>query len=158
MTLLVRGGLASRQAAKIAVKELDPEFSDGSGMRRWLASRRVAELSEQEDWPSASTGALWRRFRVEALSERERAWRCYSENFDISKLHDGESWDGALVRLEPDLDDGGTWLTGPDFRKVGWLENSIEVEPNSVVYAEVHVDESEVHVRRVGPDTRAGVV
>ena len=86
MTLLVRGGLASRQAAKIAVKELDPEFSDGSGMRRWLASRRVAELSEQEDWPSASTGALWRRFRVEALSERERAWRCYSENFDISQI------------------------------------------------------------------------
>lgn len=158
MTRLVRGGLASREAAKIAVKELDPDFFDGSGMRRWLASRRVAELSEQEDWPSASTGALWRRFRCEALSDSEPAWRCYSESFDISRLHDGESWNDALVRLEPDLDDGGTWLTGPDFRKIGWLENSIEVEPNSVVYAEVHVDESEVQVRRVGPDTQAGVV
>ena len=158
MTLLVRGGLASREAAQVVVNELDPEFFDGTGMRRWLASRIVAELSEQEDWPSTSTGALWRRFRGEALRNRERAWRSYSESFEISVLDDAESWDGALVRLEPDLEDGGTWLTGPDFRKIGWLEESIEVEPDSVVYAEIDSDKSEAHVRRIGPDTRAGML
>ena len=158
MTLLIRGGLASREAAQTVVNELHPEFLDGSGMRRWLASKIVAELSEQEDWPSASTGVLWRRFRGEALRNRERVWRSYSENFEISELDDAESWDGALVRLEPDLEGGGTWLTGPDFRKIGRLEESIEVGLNSVVYAEVDSDARVAHVRRIGPDMRTGIV
>ena len=158
MSLLVRGGLASREAAQAVVNELDPEFFDGSGLRRWLASRIVAELSEQEDWPSATTASLWRRFRNEVLSGRDRAWRSYSESFEISKLDDPELWDGALVRLEPDPANGGTWLTGPDFRKIGWLEDAIEVGLDTVAYAEVDVHDWRAHVRRVGPDRRPGMV
>ena len=157
MTLLVRGGLASREAAQTVVNQLDPEFLDGSGMRRWLANRVVAELSERDEWPSASTTALWRRFRNEVLRNRERAWGIHSESFEISEMYDAELRDGALVRLEPNLIDGGTWLTAPDFRKIGRLEHAVEVGSDSVVYAEVHADEGEAHVRRIGPDTRAGM-
>ena len=49
MTLLVRGGLASREAAQIVVNELEPKFVDGNRMRRWLANRIVADLSRRED-------------------------------------------------------------------------------------------------------------
>ena len=61
MTLLVRGGLASREAAHAVVRELDPEFFDGTGMRLWLASDVVEDLSSRDDWPSESTAWLWRR-------------------------------------------------------------------------------------------------
>ncbi|MYA27812.1 MAG: DEAD/DEAH box helicase [Nitrospira sp. SB0666_bin_27] len=158
MTLLIRGGLASREAAQTVVNALEPEFLDGSGMRLWLSSRIVAEWSEREDWPTASTRVLWRRFRGEALRNKERAWRSYSENFEISELDDAELRDGALVRLEPDLEGGGTWLRGPDFRKIGRLEESIEARPDSVVYAEVYPGARVARVRRIGPDIRAGMV
>ncbi|MCY4320539.1 MAG: DEAD/DEAH box helicase [Alphaproteobacteria bacterium] len=107
MTLLVRGGLASREAAQAVVKELDPEFFDGRGMRRWLASDVVASLSLCEDWPSESTAWLWHRFRSEALSNKERAWHKSTEGFQISEIHYPAVQDRALVRVEPDPDGGG---------------------------------------------------
>ena len=153
MTLLVRGGLASREAAQAVVRELDPEFFDGSGMRRWLASDVVADLSLREDWPSESTAWLWHRFRNEALSNRERAWHKSTESIEISEIHDPAVRDRALVRVEPDRDEGGTWLTGPDLRRIGWLNEVIEELPNSVTYAEIDLRKSEAVVHRIGPET-----
>ena len=135
------------------MNELDPEFFNGSGMRRWLISDEVEELSLEEDWPSESTASLWRRFRSEALSNRERAWHRSMESFEISQRHDPELRDGDLVRVEPDLDEGGTWLTAPDFRRVGWMDEVVEDLPGSVTYAEIDVTEREATVYRVGPET-----
>ena len=156
MTLLVRGGFASREAARKVVDELKPEFFTSSSMRQWLASKIVAELSLREDWPSSSTVSLWRRFRYEVLSGRERAWQKSSESFDISEMYSPTPPDCALVRVEPDLDGGATWLVGPDFRTVGRLEEAIDVQPNSVTYAELDLGQKKAHVRRIGPDTGVG--
>ena len=152
MTLLVRAGLASREAALSVVNELEPEFSTGAGMRGWLASNVVGELSMRENWPSRSTAILWRRFRDEVLSNRERAWRNSSASFDIFEVYDRALPDCGLVRLEQDDVNGGTWLTGSDFRKVGWLEEAIDVLPRAVTYAELDLRETRAHVRRIGPD------
>ena len=156
MTLLVRGGLASREAAQIVVYELEPEFFDGDGMRRWLTSDDVAELSEREDWPSVTSASLWRRFRSEVLSVKEQAWRNYSEEFDISELYNLALPNCSLIRLEPDLFDGGTLLTGPDFRKVGRLDEAIDIVPNSVVFGELDLRVRKVRVQRIGPDIQVG--
>lgn len=153
MSLLVRGGLASREAAQLVVGELDPEFFDGRVMRRWLGSAIVADLSLQDNWPSESTAWLWKRFRNEVLSNRERAWRKSTESFGISEMHDATVQDRALVRVEPDPAEGGTWLTSPDLRKVGWLNEVVEVLPDSVVYAEMNLREGEALVHRLGPET-----
>lgn len=153
MALLVRGGLASREAAQAVVGELDPEFFDGSGMRQWLASDVIAGLSLREDWPSESTAWLWKRFRSEALSNRERAWRKSTESFEISEMHDPTVHDRALVRVEPDPAAGGTWLTGPDMRRVGWMNEVIEDLPESVIHAEMNLRENKALVHRVGPET-----
>ncbi len=153
MTLLVRGGLTSREAALAVVRELDPEFFDGSGMRQWLASNVVAGLSLREDWPSESTARLWHRFRAEALSDRERAWHKSTEGFQISELYHQAVQDRALVRIEPNPDEGGTLLAGPDLRRVGWLNEVIEELPSSVTYAEIDLREGEALVHRIGPGT-----
>ena len=153
MTLLVRGGLASREAAQTVVNELDPVFLNGNGMRRWLASDIVEDLSMEADWPSESTASLWRRFRSEALSNRERAWHKSRESFEISERFDPALQDGDIVRVEPDIAEGGTWLTAPDFQRVGWLNEVVEDLPGSVTYAEVDLRESEAIVHRVGPET-----
>lgn len=158
MTLLVRGGLASREAAQIVVNELEPKFVDGNRMRRWLANRIVADLSRREDWPSAETVSLWRRFRSEALSNTARAWRDYTESFNISEIYDPPVRDRVIVRLDPDVVGERTWLLGPDFRTVGRLDEAIEIQPGSVAYAELDLREGKVHVRRIGPDARAGRV
>ena len=153
MTLLVRGSLGSREAAQKVVNELDPEFFNGGGMRRWLASDEVEELSLGENWPSESAVSLWRRFRREALSNKEREWRRTMESFEISQRHDPALRAGDLVRVEPDLDEGGTWLTAPDFRKVGWMDEVVEDLPGSMTYAEIDVTEREATVYRIGPET-----
>ena len=50
MTLPVRAGLPSREAAYRVIDELRPDFFDGGGMRDWLTSAVVAELSAHENW------------------------------------------------------------------------------------------------------------
>ena len=46
---------------------------------------------------------------------------------------------------------GGTWLTGPDLRRVAWLNEVIEELPNSVIYAEIDLRQREALVHRIGP-------
>ena len=152
MALLVRGGLASREAARMVINEHNPDFLTGNEMRQWLMSDTIADLSLREDWPSASTVFLWRRFRNEALSDEEHAWRVSSESFNIAELRDTAVTDHALLRVENDADGGPTWLATPDFRIVGRLDTAINVASNSVTYAELGLGGTEAHIRRIGPD------
>ena len=158
MTLLVRGGLASREAAHIVINEHDPEFLDGRVMRQWLASDEIADLSLLEDWPSRSTAFLWRRFRDEVLSGEERAWRNSSESYAIVEMHGFRLPDRALLRVEPDFTGSHANLATPDFRIAGKLVSAIDVDSDAVMYAELDSDMAEVRVRRIGPDTLAGLV
>ncbi|MYD75792.1 MAG: DEAD/DEAH box helicase [Gammaproteobacteria bacterium] len=149
MTLLVRAGLASREAAQMVVDGLNPDFFDGSAMRRWLAGDIVEALSSREDWPSESTTLLWKQFRSEALSIRERAWRKSTEPIAISKL-DPTVQNGALVRIEPEPSNGGSRLADPDMRRVGWLEKVVEESSNSVTYGEIDLSKDKVLIHRIG--------
>ena len=152
MTLLVRAGLVSREAAQIVVDELGPDFLDGSAMRWWLASDAVAGLSLREDWPSTATAWIWKRFRNETLSNRERAWARSTESLEIAEIHDPAVQDRALVRVEPDPAEGGTWLVDPTMRRVGWLNEVVKSVPESVVYAELNLIENKALLHRVGPE------
>ena len=152
MALLVRGGLASREAARMVINEHNPDFLKGNEMRQWLMSDTIDDLSLREDWPSESTAFLWRRFRNEALSDKEHAWRVSSESFNIAELRDTAVTDRALLRVEDDADGGPTWLATPDFRIVGRLDTAIDVASNSVTYAELDLDGDEAHIWQIGPD------
>ena len=155
MALLVRGGLASREAARIVINRHNPDFFDGSGMRRWLESDTVSDLSLQEDWPSASTSLLWRRFRDEALSGEKHTWRISSEFVKIAELSDATVTDGALLRVESDADGGSIRLVTPDFRVVGQLDTVIDIDSNSVIYAKLNLQDRKAYIQRIGPDFEA---
>ena len=155
MALLVRGGLASREAARIVINRHNPDFRDGSGMRRWLESDTVSDLSLQKDWPSASTSLLWRRFRDEALSGEKRTWRVSSEFVKIAELSDATVTDGALLRVESDAERGLTWLVAPDFRVIGQLDTVIDIDSNSVIYAKLNLRDRKACIQRIGPDIEA---
>lgn len=157
MALLVRGGLASREAARIIVSRHSPDFLDGSEMRRWLESEAISGLTSQEDWPSVSTSQLWRRFRNEALSGRKRAWRIASNIVNISELGDAAVEDGDLLRVEPDPEGGPTRLMTPDFRIVGRLDTVIDIDSESVFYAKLNLRDHKACIHRIGPDVEAGM-
>lgn len=133
----------------MVVDGLNPDFFDGSAMRRWLAGDIVEALSSREDWPSESTTLLWKQFRSEALSIRERAWRKSTEPIAISKL-DPTVQNGALVRIEPEPSNGGSRLADPDMRRVGWLEKVVEESSNSVTYGEIDLSKDKVLIHRIG--------
>ena len=151
MTLLVRGGLASREAARIVVSEHNPDFLDGTGMYQWIAGDAVADLSLRDDWPSKSTVFLWRRFRNEVLAGREQIWRKSSESSIIAQMYAPELPGGTLLRVEAGTDDDWARLVTPDFRIVGRLDTAIDVMPDSVMYAELDLDVDKAHIHRIGP-------
>ena len=155
MALLARGGLASREAARIVVEQCDPVFLDGREMREWLESENVADLSLRENWPSESTVVLWRRFRKEALISKERAWNISSRSYNVTEFDDVAVNGQMLFRVEADANGGPTLLVTPDFRVVGRLDTAIDIDPESVTYAEMDLDNRKAHISRIGPDTAA---
>ena len=152
MSLLVRSGLASRQAARDVVNNLDPNFFDGSDMRQWLASKTVEELSLQDNWPSESTVTLWRRFRDDILSDKDKVWCDVSNRVNFTEMNGGIPSDSTMLRVEHDMDGEDIWLTTPDFRIVGRLDAPIDVIPSSVTYAKLDSDTEKVLIRRIGPN------
>jgi superfamily II DNA/RNA helicase len=60
--LLLRAGLRSRNAARLATQRLKPEFATYIKMRRWLMSSDTQATLEMEDFPSAETTTEWKRF------------------------------------------------------------------------------------------------
>ncbi len=152
MTLLVRGGLASREAAQKVVNDLDPPIFDRREMRQWLSSTLVDDLSERDDWPTRATAPLWREFRKNTMRRPQRVWRSTSEIVDIAEVYDDVPRDSALTRVEPDHVRGGTWLTASDFKRMARLDVSIDLEAHSVVYAELDAKNHTARVHRIGPD------
>lgn len=151
MSLLVRAGLASRQAAHTVVSQLDLAFFDGIGMRDWLASDEVAALSVAADWPTEPTAPLWRRFRADILRGKDQAWRDGTEVVEITEIYDGAGADRTLARVEPDASGGTPWLETPDFRAIGRLGSLVGDSHKAVIYAELDLGAGEARIRRIGP-------
>lgn len=155
MALLARGGLASRDAAHIVVEQCDPVFLDAREMREWLESEDVAYLTSQENWPSESTALLWRRFRKEALISMERTWHISSKSYNVAEFNDAVVNGQTLFCVEVDANGGPTLLVTPDFRIAGRLDTAIDIDPESVIYAELDLDNRNAHINRIGPNAAA---
>jgi hypothetical protein len=87
MSMLIRAGLPSRQAAIAAVVTGNAAFSDSAGLREWLLSNEIAVLPEDDQWPTPETSALWRRFRNEVTGVSTPTWktRSYSRMVELRK-------------------------------------------------------------------------
>jgi superfamily II DNA/RNA helicase len=153
MSLLVRAGLPSRHAAISAIEDLDPLFTDNSGMVGWLRSNEVAALSNEGTWPTEDTAALWRQFRSDVLAGQTQKWTIneWARNVDQDSF-----------RMEPELNrtyrveitrNDTVWVCTPDFRRVVRLRRSIRNPSPSVLAARFNPEMRQVIVRRVGRGT-----
>lgn len=120
MSMLIRAGLPSRQAAMMAVRQGMANFYDGATMRAWLESNEITALTDAGNWPNPATGPLWKRFREETLSGGIQKWRV-SESRRV--LADGQPRpQNGLYRIETD-DGDNVWICTPDWRRVTKLRS-----------------------------------
>lgn len=115
MSMLIRAGLPSRQAAMAAINDAEPVFVTPAEMRAWLESDEVTAYTDAGNWPRPDTAALWARFRTEALSGGIQKWSVeqYTRLLEVA-----DAPPAGLYRIITDEGDGRTWLTTPDFQRV----------------------------------------
>lgn len=128
MAMLVRAGLPSRRAAIAAIESTGPTFATPVEMRAWLESDEITAYSEAGDWPTPDTGALWARFRSEALSDGIKKWSVAR----FKRLLDGDAAPPAgLYRIVTDEGDGRTWLVTPDYQRVAAFKRAaVDFKPS----------------------------
>lgn len=147
MAMLVRAGLPSRRAAMVAVREGNPAFIDGAGMRVWLESSDIAALTDAGDWPTPETAVLWQRFRDETLSGGIRT-------FDVSEVRRAltagqrRPADG-VYRVEVDRS-GEAWVCTPDYRRVAKLRRGLRDRARGLLSARFVPSDDRALVRRCG--------
>ena len=150
MAILVRSGLASRQAAKVVVDETDPDFMDGGTLREWLRRAETVARAENENWPTPETHRLWLRFIDEALSDRASAWEkeeATDRSIDCTDL--GERYVGsARVIVAPD--GNVTYLTA-DYIELGLSEDVKLNRKDGLIFALFDGPEGRAHLTRLGP-------
>jgi hypothetical protein len=148
MAMLVRAGLPSRVAAKLVIDQLNPFLLTRGEMNIWLRSAEVAALDQQENWPTADTGAIWRRFRVEALEAVPTRWESQEWNASLT------GGDHALLpypgRIEIDPQSGQVSVTTPDYRPLITIRHRLEHRSPSLLHVEFSPDGANVRIVRAG--------
>lgn len=148
MSMLIRAGLPSRDAAIAAVRTGGAQFVDSAEMREWLTSDAVDQLSEDDGWPTAATAELWRRFRREATGVSAPRW-----NRDVVRRRVvGRALPPpGIYRIELDPRDRSAWLLGADFVHVARLRMPVRDRRDAIWCARVQEGDDRVTVERIGP-------
>lgn len=150
MSMLVRAGLPSREAAMTAVREGNAFFVDGAEMRSWLESDEVAALTDAGDWPTPDTGALWARFRKDVLSGGIQRWQAQRNKRSLSLGRKETSLPEGIYRVEIDEREGHAWLCTPDYRRVASVRRRIKDRKPSLFAARIVAGERRVNIERFG--------
>ncbi len=148
MSMLVRAGLPSRQAAIYAVGSSQAGFSDAAGMRRWLRSKKIADLTKRSSWPTKDTCELWRRFREENLARQGGRWRKHSK---MRRVLSGVRLRETVYRIEVDTETDDVKLLTPDFRHVAVLWKKLRGSSGELLAARKIAGDTRVRVEQYGP-------
>lgn len=148
MSMLIRAGLLSRNAAKKIVEQLDPFFFDGQAMRDWIVTEEVDRLSEQDNWPTAETASIWRRFRQDLLSGKNDAWTEKSYSTTAHALNDtARSYHGATRIVE----NNSEWfMTTPDYQYLSRIEMQLDNTSQQVLFGFLNGANNEATIHRIG--------
>jgi hypothetical protein len=122
-SLLIRSGLPSRRAAMLAISDGNAEFTDRSGMSKWIKSKYIEDSSKRDNWPSSETSAIWKAFRDELLKPDLKKWRRTDFIHKQLAVEEKNITDG-YYRFE--IDETNTaWMTTPDFVKISPFKRSV---------------------------------
>ena len=141
MSMLIRAGLPSRQAAIAAIRKSEALFVDGVGMRNWLESEEIGLLTDADDWPTPETAALWKHFRADILGSGIQQWGIQRNSYAID-LSGGEARppDG-VYRVEIDKPQGDVWVCTPDYKRLVRAKVHVK-DPKPSFFAAYFIDGS----------------
>jgi hypothetical protein len=150
MSMLVRAGLPSRQAARTAVREGNGLFLDGSEMRKWLEGDEIGALTDTGEWPTPETAALWKRFRDEVLSGGIAKWYAQESKRTLDLQGGGIEPPVGVYRIEVDAAAGDVWICSPDYRRLARLKRRIKDRSPSLFTARIVEGDNRAHIERFG--------
>lgn len=146
---LMRAGLQSREAARIAVAETGAAFDDRSAMNVWLDSQELATKSRNPNWPSSATRYSWLKFFRGGVSEKVTAWRRKNYLLDVEWLADPPR-EGTEVVLAPENSEGKHAVLTSGYELSGYTDYAIELE--HLVGAWVGGEPNQVRLQYFGPN------
>ena len=149
---LLRNGLSSRVAAKIAVDTTAASFYDHTGMKDWLWSDEVVVQTTKHDWPTAQSRHAWLQFWESQNKIDRQEWIHETQNIEVEWFNEVPD-SGTHVIVEPD---GGraSWIVlTPDFMKLGHLKFSLYRSCSEIVRARVDKNSKGILVEYFGPQT-----
>jgi hypothetical protein len=152
MSMLIRAGLPSRQAAISASREGRALFVDSAGMREWLESKEIAALTDAGDWPTSETAALWKRFREDVLSEGIQEWRTQNSKRILDLSENEARPPNGVYRVEIDEPQGDVWVCTPDYRRLVRLKSRVRDLKPSYFTARFIEGDNRAQIQRFGRD------
>jgi hypothetical protein len=152
MSMLIRAGLPSRQAAMAAISETTATFLDGAGMRTWLESDEITALTDAADWPTPETAALWKRFRNQVLGGASNKWRSQVSKRALDPSTAGTTPPVGTYRVEVGGPQGDVWVSTPDYRRIVRLRTKFKDVKPSVFAARFVADDRRAQIQRFGRD------
>lgn len=150
MAMLIRAGLPSRRAARLAIEGAQSSFVTTAEMRGWLESDEVSTHTEAGNWPTPDTAELWVHFRTEALRGTVQEWT--TQRYE-SRLDTEASPPAGVYRIEIDEVEGRTWLATPDFKRVAPISEPAAGPRTGVLTGRLSGDSVLVDTLQVGPET-----
>ena len=152
MSILIRAGLPSRQAAITAIREGGALFVDGAGMKDWLESNRIAAFTDAGNWPTTESAALWKRFRHDVLSGGIQKWRAQNSKRALDLGGRSTRPPNGIYRVEIDEPQGDVWVCTPDYRRLVRLRTRVR-DPKPSSYSARFVDgDNRAQIQRLGRD------
>ena len=116
---MIRNGLSSREAAKLAVASTNATFGDYDEMMSWLQSEEVVQKSKKADWPSVETKYSWLKFFHREKLIKERKWSKSDLRVDLAWCDESlEAGNEVILEKSPEANFGFLVLK-PDFTLVG---------------------------------------
>lgn len=149
--ILLRAGLASREAAAAAVATTAAEFDDPAGMREWLGSTIVQSRSAAGDWPTLRSRSAWHRFFLSQRTRERGRWRLDTQIVRVQWNEGQRPARGTSVITEAQ----GRVMT-PDFQFIGVLRDPLRLLPTAMARATVRADGG-LAVESYSPDVDVGI-
>jgi hypothetical protein len=150
MSMLVRTGLPSRQAAICAIRKSNALFFDGADMRHWLESKEITALTNSGNWPTPDTAALWMRFRDDILSDDLQKWGTQRSKRRLDLSGGATRPPAGVYRVEIDEPHGDVWVCSPDYNRIVRLETRVKDQKPSFFTARFVEGDSRVRIQRFG--------
>jgi hypothetical protein len=132
VTVLLRAGLNSREAAIAAVESTGGTFDDRPKMLAWLSDEDVREMSALQNWPTASSRHAWLKFLAEENSGERREWSWDSEGVKVSWT-DAAPKSGTPLIIEPSVGPQSALVLSPNFERLGTFKGSLKRHRRQIV-------------------------